>query len=138
MLEYYRGILFLTTNQIAQFDVAVQSRVHIALKYERLDESQTYKIFMGFVDQYNEDRAVDRADYEKLKRFAQRDLYRKEFDGRQIRNIVACAMGYARGQGESQMNLEHILHVVGYVEDFQKDLAGQMKSWRDQQRATRV
>ena len=50
VLEYYRGITFLTTSQIAQFDVAVQSRVLIALKNDKLDEEQTFKIFMGFVN----------------------------------------------------------------------------------------
>ncbi|KAF5869994.1 putative p-loop containing nucleoside triphosphate hydrolase protein [Botrytis fragariae] len=139
VLEYYRGIMFLTTNQIAQFDVAVQSRVHIALKYDKLNEEQTYKIFMGFINQLNDYDAIESADYDRIKRYAEEDLHSKEFDGRQIRNIVACARGYARAKKPSEkLKLEHIVHVVRFVEDFQRDLAGQMKTWRDQQKATRI
>lgn len=31
MLEYYKGILFLTTNRIGTFDEAFKSRIHISL-----------------------------------------------------------------------------------------------------------
>jgi len=138
VLEYYRGIMFLTTSQIAQFDIAVQSRVHIALKYDKLDEDQTSKIFIGFVDQIKDNGFVDSSDYDNITKFAEEDLHVKGFDGRQIRNIVACAVGYAIGQRARQMKLLHIMHVVRYVEEFQKDLAGQMKTWQDRQAATKL
>ncbi|KAJ5201183.1 ATPase AAA-type core [Penicillium cf. viridicatum] len=35
-LEYYRGILFLTTNRMIQFDEAIISRIHLTIKYEGL------------------------------------------------------------------------------------------------------
>ena len=31
MLEYYKGLLFLTTNRVGSFDEAFKSRVHISL-----------------------------------------------------------------------------------------------------------
>jgi hypothetical protein len=37
-LEYYEGILFLTTNRIAQFDGAILSRIHLLLRYENLTQ----------------------------------------------------------------------------------------------------
>lgn len=40
----------LTTNQIAHFDVAVQSRIHVAIKYAKLNTDQTMAIFKGFLD----------------------------------------------------------------------------------------
>ena len=121
VLEYYRGILFLTTNQIAQFDIAVQSRVHIALKYNDLSKKQTKDIFVDFLSQYKNKGMVEGS--EALERYAEKELPRKKFDGRQIRNIVSCAMGYARGQ-DQKMSLEHVQHIVGYVEEFKDDLAG--------------
>ncbi|KAF2236692.1 P-loop containing nucleoside triphosphate hydrolase protein [Viridothelium virens] len=33
VLEYYEGILILTTNRLRSFDIAVQSRIHLAIKY---------------------------------------------------------------------------------------------------------
>jgi SpoVK/Ycf46/Vps4 family AAA+-type ATPase len=38
MLEYYTGILFLTTNRCKIFDEAFQSRVHVAIEYKEFQE----------------------------------------------------------------------------------------------------
>ncbi len=35
-LEYYLGILFLTTNRHADFDNAIMSRIHLHLAFEGL------------------------------------------------------------------------------------------------------
>jgi hypothetical protein len=37
-LEYYNRIFFLTTNQVCNFDEAVCSRIHLFLKYNKLEE----------------------------------------------------------------------------------------------------
>ncbi|XPT03506.1 hypothetical protein M3J09_012598 [Ascochyta lentis] len=44
VLEYYTGILFLTTNRIGDFDEAFASRIHVSLKYPALDRDSTKKI----------------------------------------------------------------------------------------------
>ena len=36
MLEYCKGILFLTTNRVSDFDEAILSRIHLMLKYDAL------------------------------------------------------------------------------------------------------
>ncbi|KAI9697895.1 MAG: hypothetical protein M1820_007682 [Bogoriella megaspora] len=135
VLEYYRGILFLTTNQIAQFDVAVQSRIHIALKYNKLTKSQTTKIFRDFIDQYRRQGGIKTEDKDIVK-YGNTELFKKGFDGRQIRNIVTTAVGYARGIGVEKMNLEHIRHVVGFVDDFKTDLSAQLREWEFSQGKT--
>lgn len=38
VLEYYAGILFLTTNRIGGFDEAFASRIHMSLHYPQLTE----------------------------------------------------------------------------------------------------
>lgn len=45
MLEYYNGILFLTTNRPGVLDEAVKSRVQLSLRYDHLDLAQTEKVF---------------------------------------------------------------------------------------------
>ncbi|EME79081.1 uncharacterized protein MYCFIDRAFT_177749 [Pseudocercospora fijiensis CIRAD86] len=83
-LEYYRGILFLTTNQIAQFDCTWPSNPTIS-KWV-----QTIRIFMDFIDQYHNRGVV--GNYGAIKEYAEEELHTKKFDGRQIRNIVSIAM----------------------------------------------
>ncbi|KAH9874551.1 hypothetical protein IAQ61_003740 [Plenodomus lingam] len=45
VLEYYSGILILTTNRVGQFDEAIKSRIHISLYYPPLDRKRTLKIW---------------------------------------------------------------------------------------------
>jgi hypothetical protein len=45
VLEYYNGILFLTTNRVGTLDEAFKSRIHVSLYYPPLDKQQTLDIF---------------------------------------------------------------------------------------------
>ncbi|KAF2746162.1 hypothetical protein M011DRAFT_469020 [Sporormia fimetaria CBS 119925] len=45
VLEYYSGILFLTTNRVGILDEAFKSRIHVSLYYPRLSLEQTLAIF---------------------------------------------------------------------------------------------
>ena len=47
-MEYYEGILILTTNRIKTFDLAAQSRVHLAIRYQDLSIKDRQKIFTKF------------------------------------------------------------------------------------------
>ncbi|GAA82235.1 AAA family ATPase [Aspergillus luchuensis IFO 4308] len=54
VLEYYSGILFLTTNRIGTLDEAFKSRIHVSLYYPPLDKAQTLAIFEVNVRKLNE------------------------------------------------------------------------------------
>lgn len=49
MLEYYDGILILTSNRVATFDEAFKSRINLAIRYEDLEEEQRLKILRNFI-----------------------------------------------------------------------------------------
>lgn len=123
--------MFLTTNQIAQFDVAVQSRINIAIKYEPLDRIQTTDIFNHFLEQYHKYNVVD--DLSGIKKYVKKELLSKEFDGRQIRNIVSSAVGLARAKG-LKLKEDDIRTVVNNVEGFKKDLNYQMRKYQEAQK----
>ncbi|KAK7453484.1 hypothetical protein VKT23_011761 [Stygiomarasmius scandens] len=48
LLEYHRGVHFLTTNRIAAFDPAFMSRISIAIKYPELDQSSRFTVWSNF------------------------------------------------------------------------------------------
>ncbi|RAL08000.1 uncharacterized protein BO97DRAFT_480930 [Aspergillus homomorphus CBS 101889] len=50
VLEYYSGILFLTTNRVGSIDEAFKSRIHMSLYYEPLKRTQTLAIFQTNID----------------------------------------------------------------------------------------
>ncbi|KAK3352876.1 cation channel-like protein [Lasiosphaeria hispida] len=87
-LEYFQGILFLTTNRVETFDDAFQSRIHIALRYDNLDHRAKKAIFKIFIERV---RVLEKMD---LNPFTDEDfntLARHELNGRQIKNTVFAA-----------------------------------------------
>lgn len=61
VLEYYEGIMFLTTNRVQTFDAAFQSRIHISLEYPELDKPARKAIWRNFLDRHNLAQAAARS-----------------------------------------------------------------------------
>lgn len=96
-LEYYEGIMFLTTNRITSIDIAVQSRIHLAIQYKSLNGEQAYRIYRNLLDKVP-DSGI-KGERRKLYRSIEKDLCRRNvMNGRQIRNIVSAALGVARNR----------------------------------------
>lgn len=55
VLEYYQGIIILTINRIKSIDVAVISRIHLAIRYGDLTPLQKTKIFSYYLNQLEPD-----------------------------------------------------------------------------------
>lgn len=56
-MEYFKGLLFLTTNRVGQIDDAFISRVHVAIGYQALDEETRRKVWGGFFRKLVRERA---------------------------------------------------------------------------------
>lgn len=78
LLEYFQGILFLTTNRVATFDEAFQSRIHVALRYNELGYKAKLKIWNMFVEMV---RVVDGGG---IKEDDLEWLAKKNLNGRQV------------------------------------------------------
>ena len=50
VLEYYDGILLLTSNRVGTFDEAFKSRIQLALHYDSLDQNQREQIWTNFIN----------------------------------------------------------------------------------------
>jgi AAA+ superfamily predicted ATPase len=128
----FSGILVLTTNQIAQFDVAVQSRIHIAIKYEKLDKVQTLAIFRQFLEQLKGQGLVKNMD--GILDWLEDDVWSIGFDGRQIRNIMSSALSLARADQRTQLEKNDIKMVAGIVKDFKNDFRSQYEKYINDQK----
>ncbi|KAK4169596.1 hypothetical protein QBC43DRAFT_354874 [Cladorrhinum sp. PSN259] len=110
VLEYYTGVLFLTTNRIGDFDEAFASRIHISLYYPQLDLNSTLEIFelnldgiesrlleKGSGNNFKSDIRIDR---NEILKFAD-DYFMNpahkdaKWNGRQIRNACQTALALA-------------------------------------------
>ncbi|KAL4759751.1 ATP-binding protein [Aspergillus foveolatus] len=48
-LEYYEGVLFLTTNRVTEFDEAILSRIHLKIKYPELTRDARRNVWKSFL-----------------------------------------------------------------------------------------
>jgi len=121
VLEYYEGIIILTTNRITSLDIAVQSRIHLAIKYDDLTKLQKTKIFNLFLGDLL--LAADRSSEISTQIRGWIDMVgsEAELNGRQIRNIVSAAQVLARSKGET-LNYLHLKTVTDTTKRFQKQL----------------
>lgn len=53
VLEYYEGIMFLTTNRVQTFDAAFQSRIHISIDYPQLSIESRRTVWNSFLKQHD-------------------------------------------------------------------------------------
>jgi len=112
VLEYYKGIIFLTTNRVVSFDEAFKSRIHIALRFGELDLSARTKIWKTFVNRLRASRvSLDLSDEDVLK------LAERQVNGREIKNAIKSAQGLAKRRGEL-LSLQHLTQVLEIQQAF--------------------
>ncbi|KAH7309739.1 hypothetical protein B0I35DRAFT_397843 [Stachybotrys elegans] len=109
VMEYYTGILFLTTNRIGDFDEAFTSRIHISLYYPELDHDKTVRVFQLNMHMIQERFARKGRkiviDEMGIGGFASQHFTahpHARWNGRQIRN--ACQTALALAEFEAQGN----------------------------------
>ena len=121
----------LTTNQIAHFDVAVQSRIHIAIKYGKLSKKQTMAIFEGFLNPLVETGRVK--DFDDIKEWIEEDVCKIGLDGRQIRNVLTSALGLARAERKSKLEKKDLKKILNNVRDYKDDFLVQFERYKNSQ-----
>jgi len=109
LLEYYKGVLFLTTNRVTTFDDAFCSRISMFVRYHRLTRFDRAKVWETLLSR------VGLMDI-NLDMFAAHEL-----NGREMRNSIRIAHTWATNCKES-LTTKHILEVVKMLEDFRSDL----------------
>ena len=134
VLEYYSGILFLTTNKIGHFDEAFKSRIHVSLYYPPLDKKSTVQIW-----KMNLQRLVDSKRYFEVDRDAILDYAKEHYkrisrasgstwNGRQIKNAFQTAIALAEFDAKKQktkpnLTIDHFEVVAKASEGFDEYLS---------------
>ena len=136
VLEYYEGILILTSNRVGMFDEAFMSRVQLAMHYPTLNDRGRFQIWDNFLktlkvgtENVNHDELKD-----KLNVLAQHPL-----NGRQIRNIVNTArqLAHYKDQRLAYSHFEQAIEVAKEFEEYVEKTHGghTNEEWMRSQRA---
>jgi hypothetical protein len=108
VIEYFDGIMILTSNRVATFDEAFKSRIQLALHYQALDEGQRRQVWQSFVrnlESVDEPVAIDDIKSRIV------ELSKYSMNGRQIRNVINTARQLARFK-EEPLDFEHLKRVI--------------------------
>ncbi|KAH8891768.1 P-loop containing nucleoside triphosphate hydrolase protein [Thozetella sp. PMI_491] len=115
-LEYYRGVLFLTTNRLNTMDAAFESRIQVGIGFKDLTDDIRQQIWTKLLHIKGYEDVV-------TPRVLQR-LSRAKLNGRQIRNVLNVAEGYSFNEYSRQgcMEERHVLEAVKATLEFQQYL----------------
>ncbi|KAF3353432.1 hypothetical protein VdG1_08099 [Verticillium dahliae VDG1] len=119
VLEYYEGILMLTSNRVGTFDEAFKSRIQVAIHYDNLSKKARKAIWRNFFDMI-EDSPQEDVNMPELERRLD-ELAAEEMNGRQIRNALRTARQLAKHRNE-RLDWPHLSQVIKTSGAFNKYL----------------
>ena len=120
LLEYYRGILFLTTNRSNSIDDAFFSRISLALQYEALDSDKRNIIWQNQINLYKDVLPSDLSiDTSLLSTF--------DINGRQIKNAVRLTIKYCN-YIKQDPSTNHFVFILNQMINFNKPVLCPKKS----------
>ncbi|KAI1291191.1 P-loop containing nucleoside triphosphate hydrolase protein [Xylaria venustula] len=136
-LEYYRGVLFLTTNRVQAFDSAFLSRIHVALHYKNLRDEDRERIWAQTFERIERESSgtvristaartllLNSSSADASKDGNNRRIRSLKWNGREIRNamqmMLAMAESEAREEGSKVFTVgqKHVLAMVSLSGDF--------------------
>lgn len=112
LLEYYAGVMFLTTNRVEAFDPAFESRIHLTINYPQLDQESRLHIWRTFLDmKTNADGKEKEGGGGGISEEELVQLACEELNGRQIKNLVKTARLLASSE-QAILSTEHLWAVL--------------------------
>ncbi|PVH97971.1 P-loop containing nucleoside triphosphate hydrolase protein [Periconia macrospinosa] len=117
MLEYYEGILFLTTNRLSTMDSAFQSRIHIAIKFNPLGRNARRAIWKAFIERLDDTESIGQDELlDNIETMSEWDL-----NGREIRNVMTIAqrLALAKRKSGGGLRFAHVDQVADEAMKFQ-------------------
>ncbi|KAK3694192.1 ATPase [Podospora appendiculata] len=115
-LEYYEGIMFMTTNRVDNIDLAFQSRIHVSLEYPDLTVESRRQIWTNFL-------AAGTSLKSDLSKEDIAELAELNLNGRQIKNILKTAQLLASRKRSGVLKKSFIDTILA-IEKRRPDMAG--------------
>ncbi|KAJ5654063.1 ATPaseAAA-typecore [Penicillium lividum] len=114
-LEYFSGIVFLTTNRITSFDRAMKSRIHLALEYTPPRIETRQQLWMQIL------KSIPAHEIDLDPEDAVNTFVSEKMNGREIANAIHTARTIARFQ-KKPLEIAHIDTVLDVWHEFENSL----------------
>ncbi len=123
-LEYFKGILIMTTNRVMTFDVAMLSRCHYAVNFNSLTHKQEQNIWQAYVEQLNHQNSARKPEIEawvgEITKKTKNPQIR--LSGREIRNVFTTAQTLAQAEPDKKIQKKHLERVYDRIMDFAESM----------------
>jgi len=106
-LEYFRGIIFLTTNLYDTIDTAFRSRVNIHLLFNPLPPTSRLTIWRKFLKRLPPTKGSEEAPIDKLDQVDLAELSKWDLNGREIKNAIKTVKSWCDVKGY-EMDLKRL------------------------------
>jgi SpoVK/Ycf46/Vps4 family AAA+-type ATPase len=96
-MEYFSGLLFLTTNRVGHIDEAFMSRVHVVIEYPQLNDKKRRELWEGFFAKLRADTNGSIRIAQSAKDYVLQDANALgiKLNGREIRNALQTSIALA-------------------------------------------
>lgn len=97
-MEYYKGILFLTTNRVGTFDEAFISRINLTIYYTPFSTKARREVWESFLRKLEKEKEEQMRIHSNTRDYVEEsdELERLQWNGREIRNGMYLAKVLAR------------------------------------------
>ncbi|KAL1615181.1 hypothetical protein SLS56_011913 [Neofusicoccum ribis] len=130
-MEYFGGLLFLTTNRVEHIDDAFMSRVHVVIGFEKLDVDKRRSIWQSFFQKLAREREGQiRVSADAEAYVLDGEMAEMEWNGREIRNAFQTAIAIAEYQAFEDPEQSEGDEIVVEAEHFRRVMA-MSKKFRD-------
>ncbi|KAK4160328.1 member of AAA-ATPase family [Cladorrhinum sp. PSN259] len=102
-LEYYQGLMFLTTNRLSAIDAAFKSRLDLILPYHDLTEESRRNVWKNFIQNLPADSvSFEDKDFD--------ELAKNEMNGREIKNSIKTSLVLVNE--DEKLTMDHLRVVL--------------------------
>lgn len=109
LLEYFNGVMFLTTNRVKNFDKAFHSRISLAINYNEMDDTVRRQVWTNLLTAANISIGKNGVNVDTL--------VKMPLNGRQIKNSIRLAQTIALAKNQN-VDEALLLTMSKYAEEF--------------------
>lgn len=124
-IEYYQGIVFITTNRVSRFDEALLRRIDVTLGLPPLDRGRRVAIWHNQIKGLFDEGAINESQSADLRMLAQQKWSKCNINGHEIKKAVKTARVLAEKKG-TMLGDEEIETMLKVGRQFEKR-AGHLK-----------
>jgi len=123
LVEYFKGVLFLTSNRVDSLDPAFKTRITLALRYDSLDAPARKQVWINLLKASGlGDRiSTTQNDSYKSGMIDPESLARHILNGREIKNAIRLSLALAK-EDDKPLTQTILEETVEILKDFNEKL----------------